>query len=165
MIHLRVAMADEKHLRITGMDPLLADCLLRLEEILEQRDAPSPQRRLYPVPSTDRRVNEEWDQFVHPELRHLFVSAGETVAHDLTGITEDATQPGTFQLTFPAVHLPAWMSAINQARLILGAQFAVTEADMEARDFDPENLKHYALVKIHILGHLLHLLVEQESEQ
>ena len=55
------------------------------------------------------------------------------------------------------------MSALNQARLILGELFKLAEKDMENADLDLSDPKHLALLRIHVLGYLLQLFVELES--
>ena len=158
MIHLRVQLHNEKHIRISGIAPALLDSLQALPEILEQRDTPAARQRLLPDPTAgDANANAEWQRLIAPELRHLFVSAGETVLRDLTGITPAG------EVTFAAEHLNAWMSALNQARLILGELHGITEADMEQADFDLSTAKGLAVFRIHVLGYLLHLLVELEA--
>ena len=62
-------------------------------------------------------------------------------------------------MTFAAAHLNAWMSAINEARLILGELFDVTEQDMNREDLDLEDPKQFAVLKIGALGWLLGNLV------
>ena len=87
MIALRVQPLDEKRVRISGIPPVLAAMLHELPEILELRDSPEAQQRLYPSPTAkDENINKEWAQVTSPELHHLFVSAGETVARDLTAL-------------------------------------------------------------------------------
>ena len=158
MIHLRVEPSGPKHIRLTGLDPVFLDCLHALPEILDQRDAPAARRRLLPDPTPDdASLNADWQQHIAPELRHAFVAAGDTVARDLTGVTPDG------QLTFAVEHLNAWMSALNEARLILGELFRLTDADMEATDFDVTTPKGMAIFRVHVLGWLLQLLVELES--
>ena len=44
-------------------------------------------------------------------------------------------------MIFAAEHLNAWMSALNEARLILGEIFRITDADMETTDFDVPTLE------------------------
>ena len=164
MIHLRVRPHNEKYIRITGIDPLLLDSLHALPEILEQRDTPAARSRLLPDPTTaDVSTNAEWQRLIGPELRHLFVSAAETVTRDLTAVAPDNQQSKLFETTFPTEHLRAWMSALNQTRLILGELFKVTEADMESADFDLKNPKGLAVFRIHVFGYLLQLLVELET--
>ena len=88
--------------------------------------------------------------------RRIEVRLIMAVNRDLTGLQEQ-------QVVFPAVHLPAWLSALNQARLVLGEMYHVTAPDMERVDFRPGNAKDGALVRIHVLGYLLQLMVELES--
>lgn len=160
MIPIRLEVVDEKTVRLTDINPLVADCLQSLGEILAQRDAPAARRRLLPKPSADETINAEWEQFVTPDLRHLFVTAAETVMRDLTALDAVPERPDYFCVAFPAVHRDAWMSAINQARLILSEQFHVTDLAMERRDLDPRSAADLALVRIHLLGWLLEVLVE-----
>jgi hypothetical protein len=164
VIHLRVQPHNEKHIRISGIDPVVLDSLHALPEILEQRDTPAARSRLLPDPTaSDASTNNEWQRLIAPELRHLLVSAGETVTRDLTAVVPDSHQPKLFEITFPVEHLNAWMSALNQTRLILGELFKVTETDMESADFDLKKPKGLAVFRIHVLGYLLQLLIELEG--
>ena len=161
MIHLRVEPDGVKHLRITGIDPVVLDCLHALPEILEQRDTPAARQRLLPDPTpADIETNDEWQRVIAPDLRHLFVSAADTVVRDLTAV-ESAGQLS--EVAFPVEHLAAWMSALNQSRLILGELFKITDADLETREFDVNQPKGMAILRIHVLGYLLQLLVELEA--
>jgi hypothetical protein len=157
VIALHIERSGEKHIRISGLDPVLLDCLHALPEILEKRDTTAARRRLLPDPTTDRTINADWQQTIAPELRHMFVAAGDTVTRDLAGITPDG------ELTFAAEHLNAWMSALNEARLILGEIFRITDADMETPEFDVTTPKGLAVFRIHVLGYFLQLLVELEN--
>ncbi len=164
MNRLRVQPLDEKHIRISGIAPVLAVMLRELPEILELRDSPDAHTRLFPKPtSADDKINKEWQQMVGPELRHLFVSAGETVGRDLAGLAGSESSPETYEITFPVEHLRAWMSALNQARLILAEIHEIDDEDMKVTDLDPHNSKHVAAFRIHLLGYLLHLFVELET--
>lgn len=160
MIQLRVQPAGPKHIRITGIDPVVLDSLFALPEILEQRDKPGVRDRLLPLPTeSDETLNVDWQQNVTPDLRHLFVSASETVLRDLTGVVPDPQAKHLQQLTFPTEHLNAWLSAVNQARLILGELHHVTEADMALTDFNLGEPHDLAVFRIHVLGYLLEYLV------
>jgi hypothetical protein len=161
MSQLRVQPVDSKFIRISGIEPFLADCLETLGETLEQRDSPRASHRLFPPPSADSdKANEDWQKFVDPDLRHLFVSAGETVLRDLTGLQPEPQAPASYQVTFSAEHANAWISALNQARLILAELFHITEEDMNKTRFDVTDDRTLAIVRIHLLGYLLHLFVE-----
>lgn len=160
MIHLRVQPDGPKHIRLTGLDPVLLDGLFALPEILPALDRPKVRSRLLPAPtSAETEINTDWEAHVVPELRHLFVAAAETVLRDLT-LLEDPDHNLRRQLRFPAEHRAAWISALNQARLILGQLHAITEADMTQEDFDLETARGLAIFRIHVLGHLLQKLLE-----
>jgi len=164
MTDLRVQALDEKHIRISGIPPVLAVMLREIPGILEMRDSPAAQTRLFPSPTRgDEKANKEWQQMVGPELRHLFVSAGETVARDLTALAADEEEAESFQVEFPVEHVRAWMNALNQTRLILGEVHGINEEDMNRVDFDPQTPKHLAALRIHLLGYLLQLFVELET--
>lgn len=151
---LRVVACDEKTVELTGIPPVLRHCLFQLPEILRHRTQPGVRERLFPDPEPgNARANADWHELADPELRHLFVSAEETVVRDLAGLEDD-------RVRFPAAHLSAWMSAINQARLILGELHHVTEQDMDRTDLDPSRPKDVALLEIHVLGYLLQTLVD-----
>lgn len=165
MTNLRVQPVDEKHIRISGIAPVLAVMLREMPEILEMRDSPAAQARLFPSPTrTDDKINKEWQQMIGPELRHLFVSAGETVTRDLTALAVDEEDAEAYQVEFPIEHLRAWMSALNQARLILGEVHQISEENMSRSDFDPQCPKHVAALRIHLLGYLLQMFVELEAD-
>ena len=164
MKHLRLQPDSPQRLRLSGLDPVLLDCLQSLPAILEQRDAPGVRPRLFPDPATSPEANRDWQQFVAPELNHLFVAAGETLVRDLSTLAADPDHKNHFQVTFAADHLSAWMSALNQARLILGELFGITESDMNKADLDLEQPKDLAIFRINVLGYLLQLLVEFSSD-
>jgi hypothetical protein len=164
VIEPRVRIVNSKHLRISGLNRLIASCLVQVPEILDQRDAASS--RLLPTPTThDEKANEEWRRLVAPELRHLFVSAGETFARDLARLKPDANHPGLTHIAIPLEHVNAWMTALNQARLILGEVYLLDERDMNNFELDVEQPKHRAVLIVHVLGEVLHLLVEFEGRR
>ncbi len=164
MSRLRVQPIDTKTIRISGIEPFLADCLETLGETLEQRDSPRASGRLFPPPTADSdKANADWQKFVDPDLRHLFVSAGETVLRDLTGLQADEEAPASFQVSFSAEHVNAWISALNQARLILGELFHITEDDLNKTRFDVTDERTLAIVRVHLFGYLLQLFVELAS--
>jgi hypothetical protein len=164
MISLSVQPLDEKRILISGIPAVLAAMLRELPEILELRDSPDARARLYPNPTNGNdKINREWHQMAGPELRHLFVSAGETVTRDLTALRADKENGEAWQVAFPIEHVPAWMNALNQARLILGEVHKMDEVEMNRTDFDPQSARHMAALRIHLLGYLLHLFVELDN--
>ena len=164
MSGLCVEPIDAKHIRISGIEPFLANCLEGVADVLEKRDSPQVRERLFPDPTpANVKMNEDWQKLISPDLRHLFVSAGDIVTRDLTGLSEDPRETGSYLVTFPTEHLNAWMSALNEARLILGELFHITEKDLNRKKFDGAGARTLAIVRIHMLGYLLQLLVEFET--
>ncbi len=161
MKHLCLQPDGDQRLRLSGLDPVILDCLQSLPDILAQRDASGVRHRLFPNPTTtEPESNRDWQRLITPELHHLFAAAGETVTLDLAALAADPEHNNHFQITFAADHLNAWMSALNQTRLILGELFSITEADMNHTDFNLDQPKDLAVFRIHILGYLLQLLIE-----
>jgi hypothetical protein len=160
---LHLSAADGKHLRISGIDPLLALCLQELPAILELRDQPEAQARLLPSPTAgDETANRDWRETVAPELRHLFASAGEIVSRDLTQLKPSPRDARFRTLTIPLAHVPAWMSALNQARLILAAIHGLDEIDMNVAYDQLDPRKAPAVLRVDVLGMLLEHFVRRE---
>lgn len=157
---LTIRHAGKAQIRIAGIPPVVVACLHEIKDILSQRDQAGPHERLFPSPTQDSEsIRRDWAQFVTPDLKHLFESAGETLAADLEGMEPEKGATGFCRVIFPSSHLDAWMSAINQARLILGELAHVTEADMNLRRPEPGSPRHAAVVRIAALGWLLEHLV------
>jgi hypothetical protein len=151
MIRVRESAPDR--VSVSGLPEPISDMLCDLPKVLARRDDAA--RRLYPDPHRHNpRAAAEWHQLMDGDLRHLFASAADLVTGDLATLDR---QRG--EVTFPAAHLSAWMSALNQARLILGEIHEVTESDMERDDLDPFLPRDLALVTIGTYGFLLELLV------
>ena len=162
MTELKVRAVDKKHIRLSGIEPTLAFCLQQVPVILDQRDEPAAHERLFPDPTLgETKTNEDWREFVAPDLHHLFRSAGETFARDLTGLESESET--SLQITFPSEHLNAWISALNEARLILGTHHGVTERDMNCDWTDLPEIKQRDVLIIQMLGWPLQLLVEFAS--
>ncbi|NQU11961.1 DUF2017 family protein [bacterium] len=155
MIPLRVESADEKHVRLAGLDPVIVHCLHELPQILPQREQPGVRERLYPDPTnTEAEFNDEWRQLVGPELHHLFASAEETIGRDLAGLERDDAE-----LLIPVAHLDAWINALNQARLILATRFDIDAPHLQAAYDTLPPIQQQAVLRIDLFGHLLALFV------
>lgn len=163
MTTLAIQKVGRDKVRIKGIDWITITCLAEVPEILKQAKYGSVRDRLYPgVHPTDETMNEEWRALITPDLEHLFASAAETFAKDVESLAKPSHPPVALRdLLIARAHCEAWLSALNQARVVLGAQHDVTEADMDQREFDdPSNPKVQALLRIHVLGYLVQLLVE-----
>ena len=152
---LRVRSVGAGDIWMSGLEPVMAAVLLEVPAILGNRDRPEARRRLLPDPQPgDPLASAEWHRLMDGELLHLFASAGEVFERDLRGL-----RPDRGEITFPAKHIPAWMSAINQARLILGELHHVDEADMTLESADQDEARRGAIARIMVLAYLLEHLV------
>ena len=158
MTPLGLKLHDEKRLCLRGVDSLVAHCLYELPEILAMRDKPGVRERLYPdLLKGDDKANADWREYVGPDLHHLFASAGETVERDLTALENE-------QIIFPMEHVNAWMSALNQVRLILAELHQFTEADQFTLAFDFNIPRDKALFQMEVYAEILYLFVRHAQK-
>jgi hypothetical protein len=146
---MQVLRNEDGSFQISGVEAPLQEVLCAIPEAADYDSHPAAQQRLFPAPGPDAEAIEEWQEFVEPELRHLFEDAMATVARDLQALETDGS------LLIPANHLDAWLNALNQARLTLAAKHALNEEDME-RPIGQllESERDYALFQIHLYGFL-----------
>jgi len=165
MTKLNLQRLDGGRLRLSGMDDDWQWVLARVPDLLADQQPPAVRERLLPKPSSVAAINRDWQELVVPELEALWKSNNELMAADLARREADPDQPGCARVTFPETHAAAWMSAINQARLILGARWNVTEADMNRplRKLDA-NPRECDILLIHLLASVLQLFIEASAE-
>jgi len=173
----RAVPLDDGSLRLENLAPWFLAVLLEVPALLKPDQGEAVDRRLFPEPTTEPGMRDEWDRLVRPELYALFASAREIVSKDLAGILPENDQLpfGPWQVTIPAGHVDAWLSALNAARLTLGEVHGVTEADMTEEEDDgiaadasedeesgeiTWSEKRIALTKIHLLGWVQHALID-----
>ncbi len=139
------------------VEPQLAQLFLAIPAAADPAGDPAALERLFPAPSPggDGVLNEEWGNFVVPELREAFATAVTTVAADLQPL-----RVGGSAWVVPPAHMDAWLSALNQARLALAARHGVTEQDMDMpAPFPVDSEKEVAVAQIHLYGLLQECLI------
>ena len=153
------AIGDER-LALEGVDPAVGYCLSRVPELLGRRESAGTRDRLHPdaMPNDPAR-NAEWHRLMDSELRHLFETARVTFAADLAAAD---LQSGVIE--FPVKHLKAWMSAVNQARIVLAEQHQFEAIDMQRTEFTPNVPRDVALLQVQVLGYVMQVLVEHATE-
>ncbi len=157
---LEIRTLDAERLVLTGVDATIAFCLRQVPVILERRDAAGIRERLYPdaVPR-DAARNAEWHRLMDSDLRRLFEAAQRTLEADLTGL-----DPRRGEIAFPTRHLRAWMSALNQARVVLTEQHQLDVHDMQRAELTADSPRDAALLQVQVLGLVLQVLVEHSLE-
>lgn len=119
-------------LEIAELDPFLAELLRQIPESTRTEGVEAAENRLFSAPavSSETEACEEWKLYVEPELRRLFRSATETVASDLKMLNGTAKPFANCLLRIPTKHAEAWLSALNQARLVIASKYAFTEGEL-----------------------------------
>jgi hypothetical protein len=167
VIHPHVTRAADGSVSIEGLFPLHVAALAEVPDLIDKPEG-RVRRRLFPDPSDEAGQKEDWERLVRPELFALLASAREILLRDLTGVVPAEPLGGVprWDVTVPAQHVNAWISALNAARLALGAEHEVeTEQDLhpdlkqneEGRiEVDERTL---AVLKIGVLADIQALLI------
>ena len=119
-------------LEISELDPFLAELLRQIPESTKPDGEETAERRLFSLPAepNEKELCAEWKLYVEPELRRLFRSATEIVAADLEVLNGHTKSFANCTLRIPTENAEAWLSALNQARLVIASKFAFTEAEL-----------------------------------
>jgi hypothetical protein len=152
-----------EELVLSEFGEFLAGLLNRITFCSDPSDSPKAEQRLYPDPSNDQHLNEDWRDYVQPDLKHLFETANEVVNGDLALIEQPKKTP-EFILRIPLPHAESWLSSLNQARLALAANFDLTQEDME-QDL-PEILtseRELAVLQVNLYGAIQEHLIQAIS--
>ncbi len=126
-----------------------------------------------PAETSERQFLSDWDEYVRPELRHLFLSARKTVEADLERLSD---RPGHLsRLVVPQAHGDAWLNTLNQARLILASKFDFSDEELSMhevpksfsrRDLALLQINFYAAIQERIIDAIdLEAAVEEPSSQ
>ena len=163
MTPCKISRLDEQTLQISQIDPLLGELLRRVVTSADPTGSAAAQERLFSKPSEDPEESgfiEDWQEYVKPELRHLFQSALEVISGDLGRMRAESSAGGS-TLTIPMSHVENWIHGLNQARLALSARHAFTEEDMDRilpLAGDPHSL---ALLQVRFYGILQELFLQE----
>lgn len=119
-------------LEISELDPFLAELLRQIPSSTKPDGVRAAEDRLFSRPGDAGQGDSgvEWKLYVEPELRRLFQTATETVAQDLEQLNGNEKPFANRTLRIPAPHADAWLSALNQARLVIAAKNEFTEAEL-----------------------------------
>jgi hypothetical protein len=160
---VQISRVDGQTLQISQLDPLLRELLQRVVASADPSGSAAAQERLFSKPSDDPEESEffqDWQEYVEPELRHVFQSALEVIERDLTTLREESPDRGG-ELTIPLSHLESWIHGLNQARLALTARHGFSEEDMDRilpLAADPRSL---ALLQVRFYGILQELFLQE----
>ena len=119
-------------LEISELDPFLAELLRQVPDSTNPEGDEAANARLFsrPADQNETELCSEWKVYVEPELRRSFRTATETVAADLGQLSGNTKPFANCTLRIPKKHAEAWLSALNQARLVIAAKYGFTEAEL-----------------------------------
>lgn len=157
---MNIRIEENGDLKIDEIDEFAAMLLRELPGIANS-NGEQANERIYQTPTggNDDEIDSDWKDIVEPELRDLFASALDFVVEDLAGLKTEATTG--LGIHIPAAHGEPWIHTLTRARLVLGAEWEVTEDDMESgfshTNGDPE--RTMAIVKIDFYGMMLEFFI------
>lgn len=119
-------------IEISELDPFLAELLRQIPTSANPDGVPAAEQRLFSPPAdpNEAEICAEWKLYVKPELRRLFQTATETVTADLEQLSGKEKTFANRTLRIPSKHAEAWLSALNQARLVITAKNNFTDGEL-----------------------------------
>jgi hypothetical protein len=161
---LRLHRLPDGQYCLSGVDEGWEHILAGVPALLAERQPPSVRERLLPNPTNSEAANRDWRELVAPELEALWQTNYELMASDLARLEEDPDQRDCERVVFPENHAAAWLSALNQARLVLGSRWDVTEADMTRRlNTLTSRERDHDIFLIHLLAYVEELFIEADE--
>jgi hypothetical protein len=175
---MRFYLSSPETVEISRLNLLVAECLRQTPFEAEPGKHEGARDRLYSTPMTDLHADptflEDWHDLVRPELETIFRGATEIVARDLVGLREEKLEEGegespSFVIRIPISHLEAWLSCLNQARLVISEKFSFGEEAMNSPlSSPPAGKRELALYQVHFYAVLQELILDimrmQEGE-
>jgi hypothetical protein len=158
---MRIERVDAKTIKLGPLDLLSCEFLHQIRTAADPGDNEVARQRLFPTPTNGRfpDLDKDWLEFVEPELTELFMSSLQVVDHDLKGFPAESLEELGYTLRIPVSHLPAWIHALNQARLTLAARHDFTEADMNGEIPIDGDDRSIALFQEHFYGYIIECFV------
>lgn len=162
-------------LRFLDMPGAFFEQLSQLPDTCRVEDDPDIVRRLFPPPmdaeeepSVKKDAEEDWFEYVQPELESAFDLAMQQVLNDLDRAKrlDDDDEEAYYQLEIPGEHVPSWFQVINRARIVLAIRYHLpfSEYPLESE----EKLDLARLMAAQLSEHyaeILEILVHQMSQE
>jgi len=159
---MRIQRLDEENIALEEIDSVVVDLLLKIPASADPTGSDAATARLFPQPTAGREpeADEEWREYVEPDLRELFRDAVGVVADDLKHLSPGGAGE-LRKLNIPVSHLDAWIHALNQARLALAARHEFTDRELEREMALEGGARSFVLFQIHFYGLLQEFFLRQ----
>ena len=151
-------------IEVSELDPFLAELLRQIPTSGDPGGVPAAEQRLFSPPTTGKETEicAEWKMYVEPELRRIFQTATETVATDLEQLNGDEKTFANRTLRIPSKHADAWLSALNQARLVIVAKNNFTESELNDHFRSPiGSRRDLSLFQVNFYGFLQEFILRE----
>lgn len=151
-------------IEISELDPFLAELLRQIPASAKPDGASAAEERLFspPIKGEGTEFCAEWKTYVEPELRRLFQTATQTVATDLEQLNGNEKSLANRTLRIPAKHADAWLSALNQARLVIAAKNNFTETELNDHFRSPiGSRRDLSLFQVNFYGFLQEFILRE----
>ncbi len=124
----------ENSIELVDIEPIEAELLRQVPVVCESGGDSRSEARLFssPADSGEGQLLNDWAEYVRPELKHLFLTAWNTVKEDLEKLSNKPGRLG--RLIVPRAHSDAWLNALNQARLILATKYNFSDRELSMHE-------------------------------
>ena len=157
----------KNQIEISELDPFLAELLRQIPASANTEGASAAEQRIFspPVNGKETELCAEWKMYVEPELRRLFQTATQTVGADLEQLNGNEKSLASRTLRIPTKHADAWLSALNQARLVIAVKNNFTELELNDHLRSPiGSRRDLSLFQVNFYGFLQEFILrEMES--
>jgi uncharacterized protein DUF2017 len=154
----------KSQIEISELDPFLAELLRQIPASANPEGTPAAEERIFSQPANGEETElcAEWKIYVEPELRRLFQSATQTVAGDLEQLNGNEKSLANRTLRIPVKHTDAWLSALNQARLVIAAKNGFTELELNDHLHSPiGSRRDLSLFQVNLYGFLQEFILRE----
>jgi hypothetical protein len=151
-------------IEVSELDPFLAELLRQIPASGDPGGVPAAEQRLFSPPTTGKETEicAEWKMYVEPELRRIFQTATETVASDLEQLNGNEKTFANRTLRIPSKHADAWLSALNQARLVIVAKNNFTDTELNDHFRSPiGSRRDLSLFQVNFYGFLQEFILRE----
>ena len=154
----------KNQIEISELDPFLAELLRQIPASAKTEGAPGAEQRIFSPPANGKELElcAEWKVYVEPELRRLFQTATQTVGADLEQLNGNEKSLASRTLRIPTKHADAWLSALNQARLVIAVKNNFTELELNDHLRSPiGSRRDLSLFQVNFYGFLQEFILRE----
>jgi hypothetical protein len=161
---MQITRLDSRTVVLSHLDAVACELLNRIRGSADPGESGPARARIFPTLTGGREpeADEDWREYVEPDLKRLFQDALDVVEEDLKKLGPDSSRKGQ-ALRIPVKNLEAWIHALNQARLALAARHGFTEKDMDGRVPIEGDDRALALFQVHLYGFLQECFLRELS--